>query len=294
MISCCNMIHLQYHMFNYIKESLELLAVLCPTNYFYLISTFAFLCCCITALLLQEEKWLKACVFPSSFSLGCTLIFDSNLFCKVLLNSVWALLWMYNNGVCLCHGQCFVICFMGKSAAGSVYCQSDLPFRGRKPVTPGPLPPLQLPQKCLHKSFWPITPKPGLELTNLVHPSSLIEIQQLRIPLVTKALQICIVQVSHLLQAKPTKGFVPRCGAPWVVIPVISLPWAGDGAACCAVLNALCISELSSQQLRGVWWGNCCQGHPTQSASEGGETAGLHLPACWGSHLVPQCLKVSY
>lgn len=176
-------------------------------NYFYLTSTFAFLSGCITVLLLQEEKELEACVFPSSFSPGCTLVFDSNLFCKVLLNSVWALLWMYNNGVCLCHGQCFVICFMGKSAAGSVYCQSDLPFRGRKPVTPGPLPPLQLPQKCLHKSFWPITPKTGLEPTNLVHPSSLIEIQQLRIPWVTKGLQICIVQVSHLLEAKPTKEF---------------------------------------------------------------------------------------
>lgn len=214
-------------------------------NYFYLTSTLVFLSCCITVLLLQEEKELEACVFPSSFSLGCTLIFDSNLFCKVLLNSVWALLWMYNNGVCLCHGQCFVICFMAKSAAGSVYCQSDLPSRGRKPGTPGPLPPLQLPQKCLHKSFWPITPKTGLEPPNLVHPSRLVEIQQLRIPLVTKALQICIVQVNHLLEAKATKGFaclVPQSGAPWVVIPVDLAPLSQGWS--CLLCRAECIVHL--------------------------------------------------
>lgn len=201
-------------------------------NYFYWTSIFSFLSCCITLLLRQGEKELEACVFPSSFSPGCTLIFDSNLFCKVLLNLVWALLWMYNNGVCLCHGQCFVICFMGKSAAGSVYCQSDLPFRGRKPVTPGPLPPLQLPQKCLRKSFWPITPKTGLEPTNLVHPSSLVEIQQLRIPLETKGLQICIVQVSHLLEANPQKGL---CASVWSTLscdPYGSLSLLSRGCSC--------------------------------------------------------------
>lgn len=144
-------------------------------DYFYLTNIFALLLCCIIVLLLQGEKEFHWHVFPSSFTLGCTLIFDSNLFCKVLLNSFWALLWMYNNGVCLCRGQCFVIYFMGRSVAGRVYCQSDLPSRGRKPITPVPFPPLQLPQKCLHKWFWPITPKTGLELTNLIHPSNLIE-----------------------------------------------------------------------------------------------------------------------
>lgn len=176
-------------------------------DYFYLTSIFTLLSCCIIVPLLKGGKELHACVFPSSSSLGRTLIFDSNLFCKVLLKSGWALLWMYNNGVCLCHGQHFVICSIGRSVAGNVYCQSDLLLRGRKPVTPGPFPPLQLPQKPLHKWFWPITPKTGLEPTNLIHPSSLIEIQQLRTPLVTKGLQICIVQVSDLLRVKPTKGF---------------------------------------------------------------------------------------
>lgn len=47
---------------------------------------------------------------------------------------------------------------------------------------------------------------------------------------------------------------VPRCGAPWAVIPVDLLAWARDAAACCALLNALCTSDLPSQW--PAWWGN--------------------------------------
>lgn len=163
-------------------------------------------------------------------------------------------------------------------------------FQREKTSNSWPSPTPAAPTEVSSQVLWPITPKPGLEPTNLVHPSSLIEIQQLRILLVTKGPRICIVQVSHLLEAKPTKGFAClREEHPELWSLEMWLSWTRDVAVCCAMLNTLWASELPSQQP-----GKCCQGHPVQSASEGGETSGLHLPACWVSHSVPWWLKVSY
>lgn len=160
-----------------------------------------------------------------------------------------------------------------------------------------PFPTPAAPAEVSSQVFWPITPKPGLEPTNLTHPHGLPEIQQLRTPLVTKDLQICTMRVRDLLGAKPTRGFArfsvehPEAKLPGRLQPLrIAPPWVRDVAACCAMPNMLCTSELCSQ--RPMCWGKCCQGLPIQSASEGGETPVLHLPACWVSHLAPQWLPL--
>lgn len=60
----------------------------------------------------------------------------------------------------------------------------------------------------LTSNFNPLLPRQDFNQTNVIHPSSLIEIWQLGTPLVTKGLQICIVQVSNSLRVKATKGFM--------------------------------------------------------------------------------------
>lgn len=261
-------------------------------DYFCLSSVFTLLPCCVIVHLLQGEKELHACVFPSSLSLGHTLIFHSNLFCKVLLSSVWALLWMYNNGVCLRHGQRFVICFMGRSAAG-MCCQSDLPLRGRKPITPVPFPPLQLPQNCVLTSY--------SKSRSWTDKSNSLEQSRWNPAIKDSSGDKSPADLYHASQqftwTKPTTGSAclsvehPEALLPGQLRPLgISHPWARDVAACCPRQNTLCTSELCSQQLE--CWGKCCQGHPTPSASEGGETPELPLPACWAAQLVPQCLSL--
>lgn len=101
-----------------------------------------------------------------------------------------------------------------------------------------PFPTPAAPAEVSSQVFWPITPKPGLEPTNLIHPRGLPEIQQLRTPLVTKDLQICTMRFRDLLGAKPTRGFArfsvehPEAKLPGRLWPLRISPPLSEGCSC--------------------------------------------------------------